>query len=69
VRGQVAMIEIPAADPAQGREFYGGLFDWQFEAAPGRFEYRTTQISEQTGGAIQTSTLTSVRRASTSRWT
>jgi MFS family permease len=49
VRGQAAMIEIPAADPTQGREFYGDLFDRQFEAAPGRFEHHTTQIREQTG--------------------
>jgi len=31
----------------------GSHFGWQFEAtSPGPFEYHTTQISDQTGGAI-----------------
>ncbi|MGH2451164.1 MAG: VOC family protein [Candidatus Limnocylindria bacterium] len=50
--GQVVSVEIPADDTAKGREFWGSLFGWQFEAMPGPFEYHTTQISEQTGGAI-----------------
>ncbi len=50
--GQVVHVEIPADDTAKGREFWGSLFGWEFEAFPGPFEYHTTQISEQTGGAI-----------------
>jgi uncharacterized protein len=50
--GQVVQVEIPADATAKGREFWGSLFGWQFEAYPGPFEYHTTQISEQTGGAI-----------------
>jgi uncharacterized protein len=50
--GQVVQVEIPADDTAKGREFWGSLFGWEFEAFPGPFEYHTTQISEQTGGAI-----------------
>jgi predicted enzyme related to lactoylglutathione lyase len=58
VRGEGAMpgklvhFEIPADDTAKGREFWGSLFGWQFEAFPGPFEYHMTQISDQTGGAI-----------------
>ncbi len=50
--GQVVHLEIPADDTAKAREFWGGLFGWQFEAYPGPSEYHMTQVSEQTGGAI-----------------
>jgi predicted enzyme related to lactoylglutathione lyase len=50
--GQVAHVEIPADDTTKGREFWGSLFGWQFQAFPGPFEYHMTRISEQTGGAI-----------------
>jgi uncharacterized protein len=50
--GEVVHIEIPADDTVKAREFWGGLFGWQFESYPGPSEYHMTQISEQTGGAI-----------------
>jgi uncharacterized protein len=51
--GEVVHIEIPADDTEKGREFWGSLFGWQFEASPGPFEYWMTQITEgKTGGAI-----------------
>jgi uncharacterized protein len=50
--GQIVHIEIPADDTGASREFWGGLFGWQFEAYPGPSEYHMTRISEQTGGAI-----------------
>jgi uncharacterized protein len=50
--GRVVHVEIPADDTAKGREFWGSLFGWEFEVFPGPFGYHTTQISEQTGGAI-----------------
>jgi uncharacterized protein len=51
--GQIVHIEIPADDTAQGREFWGGLFGWQFESFPGGpGEYHMTRISEQGGAAI-----------------
>ena len=50
--GQIVHFEIPADDTAQGREFWGALFGWQFEAFPGPFEYHMARIGEQTGGAI-----------------
>jgi predicted enzyme related to lactoylglutathione lyase len=34
--GQPAHFEIPADDTAKGREFWGSLFNWQFEATPVR---------------------------------
>ena len=52
--GQIVHIEIPADDTEQGREFWGGLFGWQFQAAPGDGpnEYFMTRISDQGGAAI-----------------
>src|SRR5919106_2808088 len=50
--GQVVQVEIPADDTAKAREFWGGLFGWQWQQAEGPFEYHMTQISDQTGGAI-----------------
>lgn len=50
--GEVVHVEIPADDTGKGREFWGGLFGWQWEQAPGPFEYHMTRISEQTGGVI-----------------
>jgi predicted enzyme related to lactoylglutathione lyase len=50
--GQIVHIEIPADDTAKGREFWGSLFGWTFEAFPGPSEYHMTRISDQTGAAI-----------------
>jgi hypothetical protein len=50
--GEMVHIEIPANDTAKAREFWSGLFGWQFEAYPGPSEYHMTRISDQSGGAI-----------------
>ena len=50
--GQPVHFEIPANDTAKGRQFWGSLFGWQFEAFPGPFEYHMTRISDQAGAAI-----------------
>src|SRR6266496_1979153 len=50
--GQIVHFEIPADDIAKGREFWGSLFGWQFEAVPGPFEYHMARISDQAGLAI-----------------
>jgi predicted enzyme related to lactoylglutathione lyase len=50
--GEIVHIEIPADDIEQGREFWGSLFGWQFEAYPGPNEYHMTRISERSGAAI-----------------
>jgi predicted enzyme related to lactoylglutathione lyase len=34
--GQVVHLEISADDTVKGREVWGSLFGWQFEAFPGR---------------------------------
>jgi predicted enzyme related to lactoylglutathione lyase len=67
--GQLVHFEIPADDTAQARAFWEALFGWQFEAAsPGPFEYHTTQISAQTGGAITDMEPGKRGRARTSMW-
>jgi hypothetical protein len=50
--GQVVHLEIPADNTAEAREFWSGLFGWQWQPTEGPFEYYMTQISDQTGGAI-----------------
>jgi uncharacterized protein len=51
--GQMVHVEIPAGDTAKAREFWGGLFGWQFQEFPGSpTEYHMTQFSDGQGGAI-----------------
>jgi predicted enzyme related to lactoylglutathione lyase len=51
--GQMVHVEIPAGDTAKAREFWGGLFGWQFQAYEGSpTEYHMTRFSETQGGAI-----------------
>jgi len=52
--GQMVHLEIPAGDTTKAREFWGGLFGWQWQAFDGPFEYHMTRFSEDTGGAIYT---------------
>jgi uncharacterized protein len=50
--GEMVHFEIPADDTGKAREFWGGLFGWQFENFPGPSEYWMTRISDQSGAAI-----------------
>ena len=51
--GQMVHLEIPAGDTGKAREFWSGLFDWEFQAYEGSpSEYHMTRFSETTGGAI-----------------
>ncbi len=51
--GQMVHVEIPAGDTGQAREFWGGLFGWQFQAFEGSpTEYLMTRFSDAQGGAI-----------------
>ena len=50
--GQPVHIEIPARDTAKGREFWSGLFGWQFQEFGGPVEYYMTQLGEKIGGAV-----------------
>ena len=54
--GQMVHLEIPADDTGKAREFWGGLFGWEFQAFEGSpSEYHMTRFSETTGGAIMAS--------------
>jgi len=51
--GQMVHVEIPAGDTAKARDFWGGLFGWEFQEYPGSpTEYHMAQFSETQGGAI-----------------
>lgn len=50
--GQPVHFEIPADDTAKGRQFWGSLFGWKFEAFPGPSEYHTARITDEAGVAI-----------------
>ena len=45
-------VELPAGDTARAKDFYSGLFGWQWQPMDGPFEYHTTQFTEDSGGAI-----------------
>jgi hypothetical protein len=51
--GQMVHLEIPAGSTQKARDFWGGLFGWQFESFEGSpTEYLTTRFSDTQGGAI-----------------
>jgi predicted enzyme related to lactoylglutathione lyase len=51
--GEMVHLEIPAADTAKARTFWGSLFGWTFDEYPGSpTEYHMTRFSERQGGAI-----------------
>ena len=50
--GQMVHVEIPAGDTSKAREFWGGLFGWEFQDFGGPTEYWMTRLSETSGGAI-----------------
>jgi uncharacterized protein len=51
--GQMVHVEIPAGNTQKARDFWGGLFGWQFQEFEGSpTEYHMTQITDTQGGAI-----------------
>lgn len=51
--GQMVHLEIPAGDTGKAREFWGGLFGWEFQAYEGSpTEYHMARFSDSQGGAI-----------------
>jgi predicted enzyme related to lactoylglutathione lyase len=50
--GQMVHVEIPAGDTSKAREFWSGLFGWQWQEFPGPTEYHMTQLTDTQGGAI-----------------
>ncbi len=50
--GKIVHIEIPADDTGRSKEFWGGLFGWEFQNFPGPSEYHMARISDDSGLAI-----------------
>jgi len=50
--GQIVHTEIPFDHTSKGREFWGSLFGWQFEAFPAGSEYHMARVSDNSGVAI-----------------
>jgi len=50
--GEIVHFEIPADDTAKSREFWGGMFGWEFQNYPGPTEYHMTRVTENSGAAI-----------------
>jgi uncharacterized protein len=51
--GKMVHVEIPAGDTSKAREFWGGLFGWQFQEFEGSpTEYHMTRMDDTSGGAI-----------------
>jgi predicted enzyme related to lactoylglutathione lyase len=46
---KIVWFELSAKDTQRARDFYGGLFGWQFQPFEGPFEYHMTS---EGGGAI-----------------
>jgi uncharacterized protein len=46
--------EIPADDAGKAKQFWGGLFGWQFEDYPGPVEYPMARVTDEMGVAIAT---------------
>ena len=64
--GQIVHFEIPADDTGKAREFWGGLFGWQFEAYPGPSEYHMTASATAPAAPSPTWSPASGARAHTS---
>ena len=50
--GKIVHTEIPADDTGKARQFWGGLFGWEFQSVPGPGEYHMARIDDQAGAAI-----------------
>ena len=50
--GKPVHLEIPAQDTSRAREFYKGMFGWDFQAMEGPFEYHMASIAQDTGSAV-----------------
>ena len=48
----IVHFEIPAQDTGRARDFWGGLFGYQFQTMDGPVEYHMFQTGENEGGAI-----------------
>ncbi|WP_235736034.1 VOC family protein [Nocardioides alcanivorans] len=48
--GDITHVDIPVADMARAKEFYGALFGWQIEVPAGFEEYPMWQAPNQISG-------------------
>jgi uncharacterized protein len=49
---KIVHFEIPAEDTGRAREFWGALFNIQFQSYEGPMEYHMFQNDDQTGGGL-----------------
>lgn len=49
---KIVHFEIPADDTGRAKEFWGGLFGYQFQSMEGPVEYHMFQTGENEGGAV-----------------
>ena len=52
---KIVHFEIPAQDTARAREFWGGLFGYEFQSMEGPVEYHMFQTGENEGGGVMPS--------------
>lgn len=50
--GQMVHVEIPTDDTGKSKDFWGGLFGWEFESYPGPSEYHMARLGETQGVGI-----------------
>jgi predicted enzyme related to lactoylglutathione lyase len=50
--GRMVHVEIPSDDTGAGRDFWGSLFGWQFQAYPEGSEYHMARLTEDSGAAV-----------------
>jgi predicted enzyme related to lactoylglutathione lyase len=54
--GKLVHFELPVQDTAKAKEFYSGVFGWEFgDSAMPEFEYFMVRTSEDQGGAVMPS--------------
>lgn len=53
--GKMVHVEIPADDTGKGREFWGGLFGWQFGEYGEGSDYHMARIDGESGVAVSAS--------------
>ena len=49
---RIVHFELPAEDTTRAREFWGGLFGYEFQSMDGPMEYHMFQTGENEGGAV-----------------
>jgi uncharacterized protein len=50
--GNPVHIEIAASDTSRAKDFYKGMFGWDFQAMEGPQEYNMARVSDTSGSAV-----------------